>query len=150
ELPLTVDHAVLQFHRDDGTYDLAQDLHWEALLPAHGGRVKLGSGSESPLQAFEVALFNDLACLDTIRRALAQMRNGSHRVTSVEAERCFGQLRQVVECMADTALEPAIMGCDAEGVCGPGASGHGVDHRCRDSAQVRRFVEDNQAGWGVV
>ncbi|KAJ7232233.1 hypothetical protein C8J57DRAFT_1383888 [Mycena rebaudengoi] len=131
ELPVVVEHAVLQFKTADG--------------PLRPGRVKLGS----PQQEFEVGLFSDLACLDTARRALTKMRDGS-RETSAVAERCFGQLRQVIECMADIALEPAKIGCNEAGTCGPGASGDKVDHRCRNWVQVRKFVEENQAAWGTV
>ncbi|KAJ7242467.1 hypothetical protein C8J57DRAFT_1142485 [Mycena rebaudengoi] len=145
ELPVAVEHAVLQFKAADGHYDLFDDLNWAALVHAHQGRVRLGS----PQQEFEVGLFSDLACLDTARRALTKMRDGS-REASAAAERCFGQLRQVIECMADIALEPAEIGCDEVGACGPGASGDKVDHRCRNWVQVRKFVDENQAAWGTV
>lgn len=145
ELPVTVEHAVLQFKAADGHYDLFNDLNWAALVPAHQGRVKLGS----PQQEFEVGLFSDLACLDTARRTLKKMRDGSREASAV-AERCFGQLRQVIECMANITLEPAIIGCDEAGACGPGASGDKVDHRCRNWVQVWKFVEENQAAWGTV
>ncbi|KAJ7149677.1 hypothetical protein C8R46DRAFT_1125756 [Mycena filopes] len=139
ELPLAVKHAVLEFKAADGQYDLFNDLSWASLVPPNQGRVTLGS----PPQEYEVALFSDLACLDTARRALTAMRDGS-RTASPEAERCFGQLRQVIQCMTDVALEPAIIGCDLSGACGPGASGDKVDHRCRDWVQVREFVEGNR------
>ncbi|KAJ7019564.1 hypothetical protein C8F04DRAFT_1141328 [Mycena alexandri] len=145
ELPVAVEHAVLEFKDTDAHYDLFDDRSWASLVPAHQGRVKLGS----PPQEFDVGLFSDLACLDTARRALTKMRDGS-RETSAEAERCFGQVRQAIECMADVALEPTVIGCDAGGACGPGASGDKVDHRCRNWEQVRNFVEENQAAWGTV
>jgi len=143
ELPLSVEPAILEFISEQH-YHIENDSEWATLVPAHGARVRLGA---SPREEWDVALFSDLACLDVVRRAFLQMRDGAI-AASPAAETCLGQLRQAIVCTADTTLEPARIVCDEAGHCGGAASGE-TAHRCRNWAQVREFVEANQATWAV-
>ncbi|KAJ6590668.1 hypothetical protein DFH09DRAFT_976151, partial [Mycena vulgaris] len=142
ELPLSVRPAVLKFVFGEH-YHYENDTEWATLVPPHHGHVKLGS---SQLE-FGVAMYSDLQCLDTVRQSIVQMRDGSTAPSRV-TEDCLGQLRQAIDCTADITLEPAFVVCDGDGKCGAGASGDYVDHKCRNWAQVREFVEQNQATWG--
>ncbi|KAJ7776912.1 hypothetical protein DFH07DRAFT_877083 [Mycena maculata] len=141
ELPLSVGSTVFTFVFGK-QYHYENDTEWATLIPPYHGHVKLGS----PQLEFGVAMYSDLQCLDTVRHAIVQMRNGS-TTSSRAAEDCFGQLRQAIDCTADITLEPAFIVCDSDGKCGAGASGDYVNHKCHNWAQVREFVEHNQATW---
>ncbi|KAJ7487018.1 hypothetical protein FB451DRAFT_775893 [Mycena latifolia] len=141
ELPLTVDNAVLEFVFGQH-YNIENDTDWATLTPPHYGRVKLGE------QEFDVGMYSDMECLDTIRAAYVAMRGGA-QLRSEAAEMCLGQIRQAILCTADPTLERTTIMCK-DGVCpldGAVATGNHVDHKCRDWTQVRAFVEDNQAAW---
>lgn len=108
--------------------------------------MRLGAAQEE----FDVGMYTDLQCLDTIRAAYVSMRDGA-RVPSPAAEACLGHVRQAILCTADITLEPAHLVCK-DGECplsSAVASGQFVDHKCRDWVQVRQYVEENQASWGV-
>ncbi|KAJ7203062.1 hypothetical protein GGX14DRAFT_369707, partial [Mycena pura] len=141
-LPLSVEPAILEFISEE-RYHIENDTEWATLVPAHRARVRLGA----PPQELGVALFSDLACLDVVRRAFLQMRSGAI-AASPAAEACLGQLRQAIVCTADSTLEPARIVCEDVGRCGGAASGE-TAHRCRNWAQVREFVEANQATWAI-
>ncbi|KAF8183577.1 hypothetical protein K438DRAFT_1724535 [Mycena galopus ATCC 62051] len=143
EIPLPVKHAALEFNFGQH-YHITNDAEWASLLPTHSGRVRLGAANEQ----FDVGMYSDLACLDTIRRAFLLLRDGA-RQPFVEAEACLGQIRQAITCNSDLTLEPSVLVCNAKDECAPAASGNHLAHRCRNWAQVREFVEDNQASWGI-
>ncbi|KAJ7227603.1 hypothetical protein B0H12DRAFT_1030340 [Mycena haematopus] len=140
-MPLAVEHAVLDFNFGKH-YNITDDAEWATLLPPHNGRIKLGT----PPEEFDVGLFSDLACLETIRRAFLQLRAGA-RKPFAEAEVCLGQTRQAIMCNSDLTLEPAYLVCESREKCAPAATGDQVAHQCRNWAQVRKYVEDNQASW---
>ncbi|KAF8190960.1 hypothetical protein K438DRAFT_2018415 [Mycena galopus ATCC 62051] len=143
EMPLLVEPAAFVF--DFGKhYNIAADEEWASLIPPHKGHVRLGVSR----QEFDVGLYSDLACLDTIRRAFILLRNGAHQPFA-EAEACLGQIRQAIMCNSDLTLEPASLVCDANDSCAPAATGNHLAHRCRNWAQVREFVRDNQASWEI-
>ncbi|KAJ7101440.1 hypothetical protein B0H15DRAFT_816104 [Mycena belliarum] len=138
ELPLSLAPAALEFvfgmH-----YNIENTTEWATLVPPNHGRVRL-AGAE-----YDIAMYRDLECLDTIRTAYVAMRGGA-RVRSTAAEACLGQIRQAILCTADTTLERAMVEC-AEPPCPASAAvatGNHVDHKCRDWSQVRAFVETNQ------
>ncbi|KAJ6632227.1 hypothetical protein B0H10DRAFT_1723479, partial [Mycena sp. CBHHK59/15] len=139
-LPMSVGLATLEFIFGP-YYNIANANEWATLLPPNQGRVRLGSAQ----QEFDIAMYTDLQCLDTVRAAFVQMRDGAS-VPSVAAEECLGQIRQAILCTADITLEPTTIACRG-GECAPAASGEHVDHRCRNWVQVREFVEKNQATW---
>ncbi|KAJ6517136.1 hypothetical protein DFH09DRAFT_1195508 [Mycena vulgaris] len=144
ELPFSVGSATLEFLFAKH-YNIANDTEWATLIPPNHGRVRLGAEQ----QEFDVAIYTDLQCLDTIREAYVKMRAGA-RIRSEAAEACLGQIRQAILCTADITLEPTHIICK-DGECpvtGAVASGEFVEHKCRDWAQVRNFVERNQATWG--
>ncbi|KAJ7881918.1 hypothetical protein B0H13DRAFT_930899 [Mycena leptocephala] len=145
ELPLTVRAATLEFIFGKH-YNIVNDAEWATLIPPNRGRVRLGAGQEE----FDVAMYTDLQCLDTIRAAYVSMRDGA-RVPSPAAEACLGHMRQAILCTADITLEPAHVVCK-DGQCplsSAVATGQFVNHRCRDWVQVREYVEANQATWGI-
>ncbi|KAJ7654238.1 hypothetical protein B0H17DRAFT_886955, partial [Mycena rosella] len=142
-LPISLGTATLEFLFGKH-YNIANDADWATLVPSNHGRVRLGAAQEE----FDVAMYTDLECLDTIRAAYVVMRDGA-RVRSEAAEACLGQIRQAILCTADTTLEPADVICK-DGKCPASsavATGEFVDHKCRDWTQVRDFVESNQAAW---
>lgn len=142
ELPISLDTVALMFQFGKH-YDISKDAEWATLIPSNRGRVRLGS----PQQEFDIALYSDLQCLDTIRAAFVQMRDGSS-IRSPEAEHCLGIIRQAILCTGDITLEPATLVCNGEEGCtNAEATGDNVDHRCRNWVQVREFVEENQARW---
>ncbi|KAJ7457394.1 hypothetical protein FB451DRAFT_1047399, partial [Mycena latifolia] len=144
-LPLSVGSATLEFISGKH-YNIANASEWATLVPPHHGRVKLGS----PQQEFDIAIYSDIECLDTIRNAFITMRDGSG-APSKAAEECLGQIRQAILCTADLTLEPAVVVCeDASQMteCDNISSGEHVRHLCRDWVQVRKFVETNQGNWG--
>ncbi|KAJ7127867.1 hypothetical protein C8R44DRAFT_778931 [Mycena epipterygia] len=146
ELPLSVGAATLEFIFGKH-YNIANETEWATLIPPNHGRVRLGAAQEE----FDVAMYTDLECLDTIRAIYVQMRDGA-QVRSEAAEACLGQIRQAILCTADITLEPTHIICKEDGECllsGAVASGQFVDHKCRDWVQVREFVEANQASWSV-
>ncbi|KAJ7110770.1 hypothetical protein C8R43DRAFT_1139219 [Mycena crocata] len=143
ELPISVGAATLEFVFGKH-YNIENDTEWATLIPPHSGRVKLGEMQ----QEFDVAVYTDLQCLDTIRATYIKVRAGENE-RSEAAEACLGQIRQAILCTADITLEPTHLICK-DGVCplsGAVATGNHVDHKCRDWTQVRKFVEDNQATW---
>ncbi|KAF7358518.1 hypothetical protein MVEN_00902700 [Mycena venus] len=145
ELPLTVNAATLEFIFGKH-YNIVDGAEWATLIPPNSGRVRLGADQEE----FDVGMYTDLQCLDTIRAAYVSMRDGA-RVPSPAAEACLGHIRQAILCTADITLEPAWVVCK-DGECplkSAVATGEFVDHKCRDWVQVRNYVEANQATWGV-
>lgn len=138
EAPLAVQHAALEFAFGKH-YNITADAEWDTLLPPHGAQITLES------EEFDVGLFSDLGCLQTIRHAFLLLRNGATGESFAAAEACLGQIRQAIMCNSDLTLEPAYLVCDAEEKCAPAATGDHVAHRCRNWAQVREFVEENQA-----
>lgn len=126
-------------------YNITDDVEWSTLIPRNHGRVRLGSTQTE----FNVALYADLECLNTIRAVFVAMQDGQH-IQSLEAERCLHVIRQSILCTADITLEPAEISCEGTGECTNAvASGNNVDHKCRNWVQVRNFVDQNQAGWNV-
>ncbi|KAJ6535096.1 hypothetical protein B0H19DRAFT_1383331 [Mycena capillaripes] len=147
ELPLTVGAATLEFVFGKH-YNIVNEAEWATLIPANRGRVRLGLGDAK--EEFDVAMYSDLECLDTIRAAYVSMRDGA-RVPSPAAEACLGHIRQAILCTADITLEPAHLICK-DGECplsSAVATGQFVDHKCSDWVQVREYVEANQAAWDV-
>ncbi|KAJ7264755.1 hypothetical protein C8J57DRAFT_1069776 [Mycena rebaudengoi] len=142
-MPFPVKLAVLDFNFGKH-YNITDNDEWATLVPPHNGRIKLGI----PPEEFDVGLYSDLTCLDTIRRAFLRLRDGA-REQFVEAETCLGQMRQAIMCNSDLTLEPAYLVCDAQDNCTTAATGNHVPHQCRNWVQVREFVEVNQASWGV-
>jgi hypothetical protein len=98
ELPLSVGAATIEFIFGKH-YNIANPAEWATLIPPNQGRVTLGE------QEFDVAMYTDLQCLDTIRAAYVQMRDGSS-VRSEAAEACLGHLRQAILCTADIRWSP--------------------------------------------
>ncbi|KAJ7302454.1 hypothetical protein DFH08DRAFT_977874 [Mycena albidolilacea] len=144
ELPLAVGAVTLEFIFGKH-YNIVNDAEWATLIPSNHGRVRLGVDQKE----FDVAMYTDLQCLDTIRAAYVSMRGGSHVAFSA-AEACLGHIRQTILCTADITLEPAWVICK-DGECplsSAAATGEFVDHKCRDWEQVRNYVQDNQAAWG--
>ncbi|KAJ6632223.1 hypothetical protein B0H10DRAFT_1937891 [Mycena sp. CBHHK59/15] len=140
ELPISIGPATLEFIFGKH-YNIADEAEWATLIPPNQGRVKLGH----PRQEFDIAMYSDLRCLDTIRAAYVKMRDGAS-IPSPAAEECLGQIRQAILCTADITLEPTKFVCHGE-KCAPVASGEYLDHKCRNWVQVREFVEENQVTW---
>ncbi|KAK0207018.1 hypothetical protein DFS33DRAFT_1318472 [Desarmillaria ectypa] len=145
ELPERINDAVLRF--EFGNYSITSDDEWASLFPPHGGQVLL-DGSK-----YDVSLYLQLRCLDTVRVAFVTLRdvfNGQSTVRTIdsvdfkETEYCLDVLRQTVICTADITLEPGEVVVLPDGSTDMAATGNHVDHICKDWAQVREFVEKNQ------
>ncbi|PBK93870.1 hypothetical protein ARMGADRAFT_1029742 [Armillaria gallica] len=148
EFPERVNDAVLRF--EFGNYSITSDDEWASLFPPHSGQVIL-DGSK-----YDVSLYLQLKCLDTVRLAFVTLRDGfnggspSHTIDSVdfkETEHCLDVLRQTVICIADITLEPGEVVVLPDGSTDMAATGNHVEHICKDWVQVREFVEKNQESW---
>ncbi len=148
EFPERINDAVLRF--EFGNYSITSDDEWASLFPPHGGQVIL-DGSK-----YDVSLYLQLKCLDTVRVAFVTLRDGfnggslPHAIASVdfkETEYCLDVLRQTVICVADITLEPGEVVVLPDGSTDMAATGNHVEHICKDWVQVREFVEKNQESW---
>ncbi|KAK0455600.1 uncharacterized protein EV420DRAFT_1552163 [Desarmillaria tabescens] len=123
------DHVALRF--DDHNYDITSDHDWESIFPSNGND-------------YHVSMYRQLACLDTIRRAhlilYARQSNTSETPLLLkEAQWCFGYLRQIILCNADTTLEPSVRVYDLDDVFLQDATGLGEYHRCYDWTRIRHI-----------
>lgn len=126
------DHVALRF--DDHNYEIASDYDWESIFPS--------DGAAATSDGYHVSMYRQLACLDAIRRShlfLYARRSNSSQTPFLlkEAESCFGYLRQIILCTADTTLEPSIPVHDMNNVVQTDASGLGEFHRCYDWTRIR-------------
>lgn len=148
EFPERINDAVLRF--DFGNYSITSDDEWASLFPPHGGQVLLDG------IRYDVSLYLQLKCLDTVRVAFVTLRdmfNGgspAHAIDSIdfkETEYCLDVLRQTVICIADITMEPGEVVVLPDDSTDMAATGNHVDHICKDWTQVREFVERNQESW---
>ncbi|KDR77491.1 hypothetical protein GALMADRAFT_65711, partial [Galerina marginata CBS 339.88] len=125
-------------------FSLIDDEEWAETLPGKRGFVRLGPKG----RPFGVALYHQLHCVNALRYAYTVARDGL--VTDPEIMKskfahdnhCFQFLRQSILCGADNSL---IMVDQSNQSLSH--AGFGAKHRCRNWAQLRRFVLDNQAKW---
>ncbi|CAK5266175.1 unnamed protein product [Mycena citricolor] len=148
ELPLLVRPAALQFSLIADKYRIADDAAWASLIPSDG-RIRSPSAAAPDQKYFTVGLYSDLHCLNLLRTAYLAHKDkhesGMRFPVDALAPQCVSQLRQALTCAADLTLDPTTSICEPDGTCDPAAAGHLVVHKCRDWAQVREFVEMNQA-----
>ncbi|SJL11164.1 uncharacterized protein ARMOST_14567 [Armillaria ostoyae] len=126
------DHVALRF--DDHNYEIASDYDWESIFPS--------DGAAATSDGYHVSMYRQLACLDAIRRShlfLYARRSNSSQTPFLlkEAESCFGYLRQIILCTADTTLEPSVPVHGMNNVFETDASGLGEFHRCYDWTRIR-------------
>lgn len=135
--------SVQENHR----FSLIDDLAWAKTMPGHRGFVRLGPEGRS----FGVAAYHQLHCINALRFSYTVARDG---LVTDPAElsaklghdnHCFQFVRQAILCKADDALVP-IDGSNQTFA----SAGFGVTHRCRNWAQVRDFVLQNDAKWAGI
>ncbi|EIW87451.1 hypothetical protein CONPUDRAFT_45201, partial [Coniophora puteana RWD-64-598 SS2] len=135
-LPIELSDAAMEIKGN--VLDLTDDAQWAATVPPHQGRVRLGPNNRT----FAVSMYHQLHCLNVLRKVVVDARDNRTHV-----EHCLPFLLQGLLCRADITLEHSAV-LEHKGEKDLGASGVGDVHRCGgDWAQVRRFVEDNQAAW---
>jgi hypothetical protein len=112
---------------------------WSQLIPSSGGKVA------TPAGIFTVAMYHQLHCLDEVRVAHAAVHGEpipGRIPNATAAEICIEQLWQILQCNADSTLDPAVL-VERNGTSVPGATGDGVNHRCNDWTKIRDAVERN-------
>lgn len=151
ELPTKIDVVNMMVNFTD-RYAIEAHGEWDALGLPRRGRVQLGPNHRT----FDVGMFQQLECLDTVRRSYVTLYaessggGGTHVSDTsgqIEVERCLEIIRLAVLCAADTTLEPASVEPGPDGVLSASASGNLVVHKCHDSQQLRRAVLRNQETW---
>lgn len=129
---------------DTDRYPLLDDAAWASILAPQRGFIRLGP-SGTP---FGVSAYHQLHCINGLRFSYLAARDG---LTTTPEERksamghghhCFNLLRQSILCKADLTLIPAGKHNSSEV-----PESAPTTHRCRDWAQLRRFVIDNQEEW---
>ncbi|TCD66343.1 hypothetical protein EIP91_001447 [Steccherinum ochraceum] len=119
----------------DPRFSLHSDDEWAALIPQPDkGFVSLGPDN----QPYVVALYHQLHCLDSFRRALL-LNDTEH---AGHFEHCLKYLRQTLICHADVTLEAAHWVVDDDGINVAVTTGIGVTHACKDWDQLFTWVLD--------
>ncbi|CAL1696229.1 unnamed protein product [Somion occarium] len=114
------------------------EVQWDSLwrVDSHKGYIRLGPDR----RVFAVAMFHELHCVGSLRRALT---NPSHPDSaSHHVHHCFNYLRQFFLCSADSTLEPYdFMTRDytAERV--------GITRKCRDWSAILEAAQQNFIDW---
>jgi hypothetical protein len=128
----------MTFEAPDSEYPLDDDHRWASIVADKRGFIRLGSEG-APIS---ISLYHQLHCINGIRFAYVATRDGLFKTEKARAasfahvNHCFDLLRQSLLCKSDTTLIPT------------GASNQTViTRRCRDWAQVRKFVDDNHDFW---
>jgi len=141
ELPLRLDPVAITIHDSDkytisGVYSW---LNWQTLFEFPQGTTAVKLGLEG--QEFELAMFNQLRCVEVLRVALINGPDG-------ESGQCLNLLRQAVLCASDLTLDALNVKIDGEL---KGTNGVGMTHVCRDWTQLYAYVRENQLGraWQV-
>lgn len=130
--------------QENNIFSLIDDQKWAQTMPARRGFVRLGSKGRS----FSLAAYHQLHCINSLRFSYTVARDGL--VTDPEVlkdkighdNHCFQFIRQSILCKADDALVP--FGQDNRTLSG---AGFGISHKCRNWAQLRNFVLENDKKW---
>lgn len=118
----------------------------ETVAREHGLRPGLKNQRGDGTQDYDLSMFHQLHCLDTIRHGYyAASGNKSdhsilhnHKHLNRHIGHCFDYLRQGIQCAGDLALEWASPS-------GGAVVGWGVSHQCVNYEQVLQWVEKNSA-----
>lgn len=128
---------------DNDHYNITSNSAWASLIPSNKGIVTVGVQEGK----VEVALYQQLDCLNNIRISLLHLYNVSTTEPAIppdfeKTENCFGIIRQLLLCAADITLEtqgPPTHHADGSVEMGI-INGLGVSHRCMNWEKV----------WGTV
>jgi len=136
ELPIDLDTVAMTFG-DSEHYNITGIwtwLEWQSIthFPKGDGIVRLGPNARE----FEVSIFRQLRCIDTLRQALI---NGA----DAKSEHCLNLLRQTVLCGSDITLDALNVYIDGKLIA---TNGVGMTHVCRDWSRVYQYVTENQNG----
>ncbi|KAI0318451.1 hypothetical protein OF83DRAFT_1115844 [Amylostereum chailletii] len=122
------------------------DAEWRLTQPqTHYGYVRLGPDRRT----FAVAMFHELHCVNTFRKALlmpAAREENLHHV-----QHCLNYLRQLFLCAADATLEPGDFAKREYYRGAPGMEGvigeWGATRECRDWSVIIDAAEENYVDW---
>ncbi|KAF8884258.1 hypothetical protein CPB84DRAFT_158242 [Gymnopilus junonius] len=132
---------------DNDHYNITSNSAWASLIPSNKGIITAGVQGGK----VQVALYQQLDCLNNIRISLLHLYNVSTTVPEIQpdfekTENCFGIIRQLLLCAADITLEtqgPPIHHADGSVEMGI-INGLGVSHRCMDWEKVWSTVNKFQ------
>ncbi|PPQ74089.1 hypothetical protein CVT26_006491 [Gymnopilus dilepis] len=131
------------FGWDDKSYILTSDSAWKSLLP-HNKGINPGSQHGDNMQ---VALYQQLGCLDAIRLSLLNLYNmtaddQSQPPDFSKTEACFGTIRQALLCSADITLEKPERFIPATNDTPPSLyiTGLGILHRCTNWQALHSLI----------
>ncbi|EIN04128.1 hypothetical protein PUNSTDRAFT_138857 [Punctularia strigosozonata HHB-11173 SS5] len=106
-------------------------------VPAkHAGYIQLGPEK----RLFAVAMYHELHCVNTFRKALADPKDADG--TPHHVQHCLNYLRQLFLCSADATLEPydwTLRNYTQEPV--------GITRQCRDWTVVYERMEESYDSW---
>ncbi|CAA7270031.1 unnamed protein product [Cyclocybe aegerita] len=136
ELPGHYPDVAMFFDRKDRNYPLTSNDAWNTMIPPFLGQVRLGPKG----RPYGISMYHQLHCLNSLRYTYMVARYNLEPDPIAERSiahttHCFHVLRHSILCHADLTLVAR------------NSTEEGESHRCRDWAQIRRFVEDNQAKW---
>ncbi|KDR68913.1 hypothetical protein GALMADRAFT_1353340 [Galerina marginata CBS 339.88] len=130
--------------QENHQFSLIDDKAWAATLPGQRGFVRLGPKGRS----FSLALYHQLHCVNAIRFSYTVARDGLITDPKVLKSKvghdnhCFQFIRQNILCRADST--PITLSRHNQTLSG---AGFGARHRCKNWAQVREFVIENDVKW---
>ncbi|KDR77495.1 hypothetical protein GALMADRAFT_39415, partial [Galerina marginata CBS 339.88] len=125
-------------------FSLVDDEKWAETLPGKRGFVRVGPKG----RPFGVALYHQLHCVNALRFSYTVARDGLVTDPKILKSKlahdnhCFQFLRQSILCKADDSLITSRSNNQSLS-----QSGFGATHRCRNWAQLRQFVLENEAAW---
>ncbi|OAF99797.1 uncharacterized protein CC84DRAFT_1222804 [Paraphaeosphaeria sporulosa] len=146
-LHLTTFSRVFEYDATYGEPSNTSNAIWRSLIPHHGGF--FNHPTIAPERSV-FSVFHQLHCLDGMRKGFWELNNALNGDTIIDEENilkhavhfkhCSDYLRQVLMCKPDMTLEiqnPILKAVE----------GFGVEHICRDWAELTRFVKEWET-WG--
>ncbi|KAF8808534.1 hypothetical protein BYT27DRAFT_7137331 [Phlegmacium glaucopus] len=148
KLPVDFEQVAMTIEPNE-RFSLIDDKAWANTLAPKRGFIRLGPEGRS----FAVGLYHQIHCVNALRFSYTVARDGL--VTDPQVLRgkidhdnhCFQFIRQSIQCKADTTLVPITQPNRNMSLA---AMGFGNMHRCRNWADVRRFIVENQAQWDAI
>ncbi|KAK7676289.1 hypothetical protein QCA50_020743 [Cerrena zonata] len=145
-IPLIPDPVALEYEEIEYEYAATDNyINWDAIVPPGRGFIRYDKGREEKYYA--VTLYHQIHCLNNLEAVFRAYRNGSALHVDAHLMHCFGYLRQLVLCAADTTLEPSETMVNRHGQVRHIVFGTGAMHQCRDWRQVWDYAAENYQTW---
>ncbi|KAK7676297.1 hypothetical protein QCA50_020751 [Cerrena zonata] len=137
--PVALKYEEIGYAPEDDSID------WDAIVPPGRGFIRYDEGGEEKYYA--ATLYHQIHCLNNLEAVFRAYRNGSALHVDAHLMHCFGYLRQLVLCAADTTLEPSETVVNRHGQVRHIVFGTGAMHQCRDWRQVWDYAAENYQTW---